>query len=83
MKITSGTILEQVRQINDGRGFWGNMGGFFCVICILGLANMLNRSVFHVDVGWLLDELLVLVALYFFVPYLILRFLDSDSLGRS
>lgn len=74
-------LLTQLRQINGERGFFANVFGLFCVTCLLGLANMFSRSVLHADMGWLLKPLMVVMILYFFLPYLLLLFLDRRRNG--
>ena len=61
-----GVVFRTLVQINAGRSFLANLGGFACVVLMLGLANIFCRSILHTD---LLFELRLL---YFFVPPLTL-----------
>lgn len=80
MKILHATsLLQQLRLINGERGLVANILGLFCVACMLGLANMVSQSVLHTNMAWLLIPLLVVMGLYFFVPYLILLVADRRS----
>ena len=74
-----GGLLAQLRLINGERGFFANFFGLFCVACLLGLANMFSRSVLHADMGWLLKPLMVVMILYFFLPYLLLLIIDRRT----
>lgn len=65
-------LLARLRQMNAGRGFLANLAGFFIVACMIGLANVVSRQGLGADINWLARIMLILVALYFFVPYLVL-----------
>ncbi|GAN68211.1 hypothetical protein [Acetobacter orleanensis] len=68
----NGVVFRTLAQINAGRSFLANLGGFVCVALMLGLANIFCRSVLHTDLMFELRLLIVAVALYFFVPPLVL-----------
>ncbi|MCX2561017.1 hypothetical protein OQ252_06345 [Acetobacter farinalis] len=65
-------IFRKLVQINAGRSFLANLGGFVCVVIMLGLANVFCHNVLHTDLLFALRLLIVAVALYFFVPPLVL-----------
>ncbi|GFE92898.1 hypothetical protein KBX73_08350 [Acetobacter persici] len=67
-----GVVFRTLVQINAGRSFLANLGGFVCVAFMLGLANIFCRGVLHTDLMFELRLLIVAVALYFFVPPLVL-----------
>ncbi|GBQ08075.1 MULTISPECIES: hypothetical protein [Acetobacter] len=67
-----GVVFRTLVQINAGRSFLANLGGFACVVLMLGLANIFCRSILHTDLLFELRLLIVAVALYFFVPPLAL-----------
>mgnify|MGYP004703588801 FL=1 len=75
----SSSIFNQLRQINGDRGFFANLGGFFCVSCMMGLGNLFSQSLFHENMAWLLGPLMVMIGLYFFVPYFILLLMKRRS----
>ncbi|QDH17726.1 hypothetical protein [Swingsia samuiensis] len=67
------TLLSQMHDINANRTFLANVIGFFCVSCVIGLANMFTSTLLKVDMNWLVRPLIALVAVYFFVPFLFLK----------
>ncbi|MBS1103608.1 hypothetical protein JK202_11360 [Gluconobacter sp. Dm-62] len=75
----SNAFFNQLRQINGERGFLANLGGFFCVSCMMGLGNLFSQSLFHENMAWILGPLMVMIALYFFVPYVILLVTNQRS----
>lgn len=75
-------ILARFQQMNDGRGLIGNLLGAICVSFALGLAFMFCRNVIKADMHSLTRFMLLLVWLYFLVPWLVLRLtntLKSDN----
>lgn len=67
-----GVVFRTLVQINAGRSFLANLGGFVCVTLMLGLANIFCHSILHTDLLFELRLLIVAVTLYFFVPPLAL-----------
>ncbi len=46
---------------------------------MMGLSNLLSQSLLHQNMNWLLKPLMVVIALYFFVPYFLLRLTKRPS----
>ncbi|WP_367159189.1 hypothetical protein ABUE34_07535 [Kozakia baliensis] len=76
-------FIAPIEQVNDGRSLLVNLGGFICVALMLGLANLICRLFLHTDLSYLLRVLIVAVALYFFVPCLILWLWTGKTTGRK
>ncbi|AQS90355.1 hypothetical protein HKD28_00060 [Gluconobacter sp. LMG 1744] len=75
----SRSFFQQLREINGDRGFFANLACLFSVICMMGLSNLLSQSLLHQNMNWLLKPLMVVIALYFFVPYFLLRLTKRPS----
>ncbi|PHY93866.1 hypothetical protein CSR02_09245 [Acetobacter pomorum] len=65
-------FLEKVEQINAGRSIYASAGAFLCVCFMLGLANLICHFGLHIDLAYLVRDLIFIMAFYFFLPPLIL-----------
>ncbi|MHC0612494.1 hypothetical protein [Komagataeibacter oboediens] len=75
-------MMEQkLREINGGRTLLMNAGAFFCVVAMLGIANLICRFVLHTDVVFLMPWLLAATGLFFFLPALMLWLMTGKPSG--
>ncbi|QEE85275.1 hypothetical protein EOV40_005785 [Acetobacter oryzoeni] len=65
-------FLEKVEQVNAGRSIYASAGAFLCVCFMLGLANLICHFGLHIDLAYLVRDLIFIMAFYFFLPPLIL-----------
>lgn len=61
-------FLEKVEQINAGRTIYASAGAFLCVCFMLGLANLICHFGLHIDLAYLVRDLIFIMAFYFFLP---------------
>ncbi|WP_218015974.1 hypothetical protein [Neokomagataea thailandica] len=80
---THNSIITRFQQMNDGRGLMGNLFGAICVSCALGLAFMFCRNVIKADMHSLTRFMLILVWLYFLIPWLVLRITNTLQPNNS
>ncbi|MGO2958849.1 MAG: hypothetical protein ACTIDN_07405 [Acetobacter sp.] len=65
------SFLQKMEELNDGRSLLANMGGFLCVLGMLGAANYICKIGLHIELYSVLLILIAGVAFYFFVPFLV------------
>ena len=76
-------MIEKLREINGGRTLLMNVGAFFCIIVMLGLANLICRFVLKTDLTYLMPWLIGAAIVYCFGPALALWCLTGSPSGDA
>ncbi|MCE2574194.1 hypothetical protein [Komagataeibacter sp. FNDCR2] len=75
-------MIDHIRQFNGGRTLLMNTGVFFCIVVMMGIANLVCRFVLQTDMSYLVPWLISGMGVYFFIPSLILWVATGSSSGH-
>ncbi|MCX2564506.1 MULTISPECIES: hypothetical protein [Acetobacter] len=78
-KLSGARVVQILDDMNGGRSFLANIIGFFCVAAMLGLVEMACRFMLNTQLDLILRILLVVLAGYYFLPFLILWVLRGSK----
>lgn len=76
-------MIEKLREINGGRTLLMNVGVLFCIIIMLGLANLICRFVLKTDLTYLMPWLIGAAVVYCFGPALALWCFTGSPSGDA
>ncbi|RFD21342.1 hypothetical protein DY926_01080 [Komagataeibacter melaceti] len=75
-------MIDHIRRFNDGRTLPMNAGACFCIIVMMGIANLICRFVLKADISYLVPWLVSGTVVYFFAPAFILWFATGSPSGQ-